>query len=67
MLNKFDDILEETIKKYKLKDGPQTIPWEEIDEKIICAILNFSRMLVEECGNRSLYASSAVSPASFYS
>ena len=61
MLNRFDEILEENVKKYKIKDGPQTIPWEPEDEKIVCGVLAFSRALVEACGNRSLYASSAVS------
>jgi hypothetical protein len=61
LLNRFDDILEETVKKYNLKEGPQTTPWEEKDERIVCGVLNFSRMLVEECGNRSLYGSSNVS------
>lgn len=49
------------MKKYKLKEGPQTISWEEGDEKLVCGVLAFSRTLVEGCGNRSLYASSAVS------
>ena len=61
MLNRFDEILEENVKKYKLKEGPQTILWEEGDEKLVCGVLAFSRTLVEGCGNRSLYASSAVS------
>ncbi|RPB27982.1 hypothetical protein L211DRAFT_476750 [Terfezia boudieri ATCC MYA-4762] len=35
------------------------MPWEEGDDKLVCGVLNFSRTLVEGCGNRSLYASSA--------
>ena len=61
MLNKFDEILEQLVKKYKLKDGPQTTPFEEQDEETLLGILDFSRLLIEQCGNRSLYASSPVS------
>ena len=61
LLNRFDEILEEAVKKYNLKEGPQTIPWEEKHEELVCGVLAFSRVLVEGCGNRSLYASSAVS------
>lgn len=60
-MNRFDELLEENVRKYKIKDGPQTIPWEPEDEKLVCGVLAFSRTLVEACGNRSLYASSAVS------
>lgn len=46
--------------KYKFKDGPQTIPWESADRDLVIGILDFTRLLVENCGNRSLYASSGV-------
>ncbi|RPB00949.1 hypothetical protein L873DRAFT_1678406 [Choiromyces venosus 120613-1] len=59
LLNRFDSILEEQVEKYKLKEGPQTISWERQDEELVIGILKFSRMLVENCGNRSLYGSSA--------
>ncbi|PWW73889.1 hypothetical protein C7212DRAFT_213953 [Tuber magnatum] len=58
LLNRFDSILEEQVQKYKLKEGPQTILWERQDEELVIGILKFSRMLVENCGNRSLYGSS---------
>ncbi|KAL7269455.1 E3 ubiquitin-protein ligase tom1 [Rhizina undulata] len=58
LLNRFDALLEEQVAKYKLKDGPQITPWEETDETLVKGILAFSRILVENCGNRSLYASS---------
>jgi hypothetical protein len=60
LLNRFDTILEEQVQKYKLKEGPQTIPWEKSDEELVVGVLTFSRILVENCGNRSLYGSSGV-------
>ena len=60
-LNKFDEVYDTLVKKYKLKDGPQIIYFEGGDEILLLAVINFSRMLVEECGNRSIYASSSVS------
>ncbi|KAA8911552.1 DNA binding protein [Sphaerosporella brunnea] len=59
LLNRFDTILEEQVIKYKFKDGPQTIPWELKDKDLVIGILDFTRLLVENCGNRSLYASSS--------
>jgi E3 ubiquitin-protein ligase HUWE1 len=53
--------LEEQVDKYKFKDGPQTIPWEQEDRELVIGIVDFTRLLVENCGNRSIYASSAVS------
>ncbi|KAI5856087.1 DNA binding protein [Tricharina praecox] len=58
LLNRFDTILEEQVIKYKFKDGPQTISWEQEDKALLIGILDFTRLLVENCGNRSLYASS---------
>ena len=60
MLNRFDTVLEEQVAKYGLKDGPQTIPWEDDDRSLVIGALDFTRLLVENCGNRSLYASSGV-------
>lgn len=60
LLNRFDTLLEEQVQKYKLKEGPQTTPWEKEDEELVVGILTFSRILVENCGNRSLYGSSGV-------
>ena len=61
MLNKFDGILEEQVTKYQFKNGPQTTPWEDKDRELVIGILDFTKLLVENCGNRSLYASSGVS------
>ncbi|KAI5799845.1 hypothetical protein EDC01DRAFT_764959 [Geopyxis carbonaria] len=54
----FDSILEVEVNEYKLKDGPQTIPWKPVDKELVIGVLDFTRILVENCGNRSLYASS---------
>ncbi|KAK6345636.1 hypothetical protein TWF718_007546 [Orbilia javanica] len=59
LLNRFDEVLEELVTKYNLKAGPQLIPFETGDESILIDIIDFSRLLIEECGNRSLYASSS--------
>jgi E3 ubiquitin-protein ligase HUWE1 len=61
VLNQFDTILEEQVEKYKLKDGPQMIPWQSEDKSVVIGVLDFTKLLVENCGNRSLYASSSVS------
>ncbi|KAK6528468.1 hypothetical protein TWF281_009709 [Arthrobotrys megalospora] len=59
LLNRFDEVLEELVTKYNLKAGPQLIPFETGDESLLIDIIDFSRLLIEECGNRSLYASSS--------
>ncbi|KAK6504659.1 hypothetical protein TWF481_006599 [Arthrobotrys musiformis] len=59
LLNRFDEVLEEIVTKYNLKAGPQVIPFEPGDEALLINIIDFSRLLIEECGNRSLYASSS--------
>ncbi|KAF3313412.1 hypothetical protein TWF173_005921 [Orbilia oligospora] len=59
LLNRFDEVLEELVTKYNLKAGPQLIPFEAGDEALLIDIIDFSRLLIEECGNRSLYASSS--------
>lgn len=85
-LDRFDEILESFISVYKLKDGPQYLPFgselllrstdseepshannqqtvskpflgEEADLELIKTILGFSALLLENCGNRSLYNS----------
>ncbi|KAG9244021.1 hypothetical protein BJ878DRAFT_422297 [Calycina marina] len=76
LLNRFDRILEQACKLYKLEEGPQTSDFgililmkevtnAEAQEKepvgdltLLLSIIGFSRMLLRNCGNRSLYASS---------
>lgn len=60
LLDRFDTILEEQVVKYKLRDGPQTIPFEPVDKALLIKIMDFTRILLQNCGNRSLYASSGV-------
>ncbi|XP_044724417.1 HECT-domain (ubiquitin-transferase) domain-containing protein [Hirsutella rhossiliensis] len=72
LLNRFDGILEQFCKSYQLREGPQPRDFrldlllnrknESIlsDERVLVeAVLRFTRMLLEHCGNRSIYASSA--------
>ncbi|RKF62863.1 E3 ubiquitin-protein ligase ptr1 [Erysiphe neolycopersici] len=76
LLNRFDTILEQFCKIYKLDEGPQLVefenlllnaeqlkldnePHQEADRELIESILNFSRMLIQNCGNRTVYASSS--------
>ncbi|KAJ6439602.1 TOM1 protein [Purpureocillium lavendulum] len=90
LLNRFDSILGQFCKTYKLHDGPQTRDfgseilsngaedtpfsgekkWDaheleqlglssDGDKVLVEAVLRFTRMLLEHCGNRSIYASSA--------
>jgi E3 ubiquitin-protein ligase HUWE1 len=82
LLNRFDAILENFCRTYKLDEGPQTTAFgckvlvtpgetsetpdltelgygSDGDRQLIESILSFSRVLLQNCGNRSLYASSA--------
>ncbi|KAI1005296.1 E3 ubiquitin-protein ligase [Podosphaera aphanis] len=76
LLNRFDSILDQFCKAYKLDEGPQVVDFGTIildadrgeldsehlqvsDRLLIEAILQFSRILLQNCGNRSIYASSA--------
>ncbi|PFH60535.1 hypothetical protein XA68_10815 [Ophiocordyceps unilateralis] len=90
LLNRFDSILDQFCKIYRLHEGPQACDfrselllnankdsvfsqersWDEKelvdlgfstdgDRQLIEAVLRFTRMLLEHCGNRSIYASSA--------
>ena len=89
MLDRFDEILEQFVKEYKLQEGPQTKPFgrnlllkkleedtnvvssksgndllddlaygADGDRELVESILLFSRLLMDNCGNRSLYSSS---------
>ena len=86
LLNRFDAILENFCKTYKLHDGPQMMHFactilepragepealpgghnlaklgfkNDGDRQLVESILRFSRMLLQNCGNRSIYASSS--------
>jgi E3 ubiquitin-protein ligase HUWE1 len=56
VLNRFDEILDVICKARELKKPqPSELTGEERQQ--ILAILSFSRMLLENCTNRNLYAS----------
>jgi E3 ubiquitin-protein ligase HUWE1 len=59
VLNKFDTILESLTRNYGLTEEfckPQEISTE--DTTIVCAILDFTYMLLDNCVNRAIYATS---------
>ncbi|KAK5816821.1 hypothetical protein F5H01DRAFT_405347 [Linnemannia elongata] len=56
VLNRFDDILDTLCKAHDVKK-PYPKPFSESDRRLTLAILNFSRLLLENCTNRNLYAS----------
>ncbi|KAF9118932.1 hypothetical protein BGW39_000739, partial [Mortierella sp. 14UC] len=56
VLNRFDDILDSLCKTHDMKK-PQPKPFSESDRRLTLAILYFSRLLLENCTNRNLYAS----------
>ncbi|KAJ2510900.1 E3 ubiquitin-protein ligase tom1, partial [Coemansia sp. RSA 2049] len=56
VLNRFDDILAEITEKYELHSLQKT-EFSLDTQKTLVAILRFSRQLMENCVNRSLYSS----------
>ncbi|KAF9277395.1 hypothetical protein BGZ68_009323 [Mortierella alpina] len=56
VLNRFDDILDNLCKSHDMKK-PQPKPFSAQDKQLTLAILDFSRLLLESCTNRNLYAS----------
>ncbi|KAJ2695632.1 E3 ubiquitin-protein ligase tom1 [Coemansia sp. RSA 1285] len=56
VLNRFDDILAEITEKYELHSLQKT-EFSPDTQKTLVAILRFSRQLMENCVNRSLYSS----------
>ncbi|KAI8600747.1 hypothetical protein EDD21DRAFT_306070, partial [Dissophora ornata] len=56
VLNRFDEILDSLCKVYDLKKA-QPKEFSEENRHLTLAILGFSRMLLENCTNRNLYAS----------
>lgn len=58
LLNRFDDIFEHHISKYDLhQDHVKLQIMAPNDQNIVVACLNFTYMLLENCGNRGLYSS----------
>ncbi|KAJ1976936.1 E3 ubiquitin-protein ligase tom1 [Dimargaris xerosporica] len=66
VLNRFDELLDEACRNHGLYDGVQTRPFAESTCRLICAILWFTRMLMENCINRNLYNSFAQLRALLY-
>ncbi|KAF9934938.1 hypothetical protein BGZ67_003626 [Mortierella alpina] len=56
VLNRFDDLLDNLCKTHDMKK-PQPKPFSAQDRRLTLAILDFSRLLLESCTNRNLYAS----------
>ncbi|KAF9293048.1 hypothetical protein BGZ74_011879, partial [Mortierella antarctica] len=55
VLNRFDDILDSQCKSHEMKTRPK--PFSPENQRLVYAILSFSRLLLESCTNRNLYAS----------
>ncbi|KAJ1862686.1 E3 ubiquitin-protein ligase tom1, partial [Coemansia sp. RSA 486] len=56
VLNRFDDIMAEICEKYNLVSFQQT-DFDSNTQTLLVAMLNFSRLLMENCINRNLYNS----------
>ncbi|KAG0374236.1 hypothetical protein BGX24_010655 [Mortierella sp. AD032] len=56
VLNRFDEILDTLCKTHDMKK-PQPKEFSPADRRLTLAILSFSRLLLESCTNRNLYAS----------
>ncbi|KAI7900225.1 uncharacterized protein BX663DRAFT_554130 [Cokeromyces recurvatus] len=57
VLNRFDTILNSVCEMHELNDSIQKKPFNNDTKEMVLAILNFSRLLYENCKNRSLYNS----------
>ncbi|KAI9475723.1 MAG: hypothetical protein EXX96DRAFT_275728 [Benjaminiella poitrasii] len=57
VLNRFDTILETVCQEHELIDTIQRKPFENKTKKMVSAILNFSKLLLENCKNRNIYNS----------
>lgn len=64
VLNKFDTVLEETIREYDV-NGLQLKPFTPHTKETLCEILKFERLLLENSTNRKIFNSYDVSRASF--
>ncbi|KAG0215073.1 hypothetical protein BGX33_001508 [Mortierella sp. NVP41] len=56
VLNRFDEILDTLCKTHDMKK-PQPKEFLPADRRLVLVILSFSRLLLESCTNRNLYAS----------
>jgi E3 ubiquitin-protein ligase HUWE1 len=60
VLNKFDDIMDATIREYNV-DKLQLIPFSESTKQLLSEILRFERLLLEYSTNRKTFNSYDVS------
>lgn len=63
VLNKLDTILEDVIREYNIDDS-QVNDFHPQKKNLVCEILRFERLLLENSTNRKLYNSYDVSPLS---
>lgn len=56
VLDSFDSTLESIIKKYGLEEV-QKCPLEDLDKSILCHIIRFTKLLLDNCSNRNIYVS----------
>ena len=62
VLNRFDTILETTCQAYDLKENHiHKTPFTDDTKQMLLAILQFSKLLFENCTNRNIYNSYEVS------
>lgn len=61
VLNRFDGILESVCQEYVLENCIQKRAFDRETKQMVLAILNFSRLLFENCTNRNIYDSYEVS------
>jgi E3 ubiquitin-protein ligase HUWE1 len=60
VLNKFDEILEDIIREYEI-DKVQSKELASIDQELLCSVLRFERLLLENTTNRKSFNSYDVS------
>ncbi|KAG7891381.1 hypothetical protein KL906_004721 [Ogataea polymorpha] len=60
ILNRMDELLETHVKKYDLdKEYPKLLMVDEADERVVCAVLNYTYTLLEHCSNKEIYNSAS--------
>lgn len=57
VLNRFDEILESICKEYGMKQHIQNNCFDIATKQTVLSILNFTRLLFDNCSNRNLYNS----------
>ena len=65
VLNKYDTVFEDAIREYNI-DKLQKRPFDQATKEILCSILRFERLLLENSTNRKLFSSYDVRPSCFW-